>query len=61
MRSRKQESGVDEGKRLKKNLVSNAQLQDPPLLTGTRGLYNYVDAVSGRLCWKDTEDAVHGL
>jgi hypothetical protein len=43
------------------NLVSNAQLQDPLLLTGTRDLYNYVNVVPGRLCLKDTEDAVHGL
>jgi hypothetical protein len=38
------------------NLVSNAQLQDPLLLTGTWDLYNYVNVVPGRLCLKDTED-----
>ena len=45
---------------LGQNFVSNAQLQDPLLLT-MRDPYNYVDVVSGRLCWKDTEDVVHGL
>jgi hypothetical protein len=38
------------------NLVSNAQLQDPLMLTGMRDLYNYVDAFPGRFCWKDTGD-----
>ena len=43
------------------NLVSNAQLQNPLLLAYMRVLYNYVDVVSGRLCWKDAEDVIHGL
>ena len=43
------------------NLISDAQLLDSLLLTGTWGLYNYVDVISGGLCWKDTEDAVYGL
>ena len=61
MRWRKQESGVDEGKRFEgQSLVSNAQLQDPFLLTGARDLHNYVDVVPGGLCWKDTEDGSRG-
>ena len=43
------------------SLVSNARLQDPLLLTNMRGLYNYVDVVSERLCWKDTEDGFRGV
>ena len=43
------------------NLISDAQLRNSLLLTGTRGLYNYVDVVSGRLCWKDTEDGFRGV
>ena len=44
-----------------RNLVSNARVQDPVLLTGRRDLYNYVDVVSGGLCWKDTEDGFRGV
>ena len=42
------------------NLISDAQLRDSLLLTGTRDLYNHVDVVSGGLCWKDTEDGFRG-
>lgn len=42
------------------NLISDTQLRDSLLLTGTRDLYNYVDVVSGGLCWKDTEDGFRG-
>jgi hypothetical protein len=42
--------------------ISSAMLSCGDLLPLTSGLlYNYVDIVSGRLRWKDTEEAVHGL
>ena len=51
----------DEMRTCGREKVSNAQLQGPLLLTGTRDLCNYVDAVSGRLCWKDTKDGCRGV
>ena len=43
------------------NLISDAQLRDSLLLTSTRDLCNYVDVVSERLCWKDTEHSFRGV